>query len=448
MMRVLALSAAGAVSAQNFSLTLLDLTRHPLAQCLDGSPGGFYFRPGFGSGASSYVVHTQGGGWCINEEDCRGRSATPLGSSKTWAAEGCPNAGAPVCTADGGAAGMLSSDPAINPDLYNANHIYIGYCDGGEATASARRSRSLNTRATPTQQDHCPPASTTLAPLHPHPTLPAASYAGTVYAPVNVSGTPLYFRGRFILDAIYDELLAPSGAFGMATAKEVIIKGCSAGGLAVYLHADYLAARVTAVSPGARVVAAPGAGFFLDVPSFGGGAGWPWGPYLYTPNYKYVAGMQNVSGSVNAACMAAYAPGGEGWKCFMAPYTLPFLKTPTFVSNSLFDAWQAGNVMGLGCNPTQASSCSPTQLVYWNSFRVWMLSALSPVSAPGSPHGGFLQACDVHVVEDIDHSWNGVSVAGQTQAETWAAWFYGAQRPGLPLALDGPWNGTRGNPTC
>ncbi len=28
-----------------------------------------------------------GSGWCYNEADCLGRAGTPLGSSKTWAAE-------------------------------------------------------------------------------------------------------------------------------------------------------------------------------------------------------------------------------------------------------------------------------------------------------------------------------------------------------------------------
>jgi hypothetical protein len=59
----------------------------------------------------------------------------------------------PEPTADGGTAGMFNSDPAINPYFYNWNKVFIGYCDG-------------------------------------------ASFAGTVTAPVQVQGTPIYFRGR------------------------------------------------------------------------------------------------------------------------------------------------------------------------------------------------------------------------------------------------------------
>jgi hypothetical protein len=67
---LLAASAAAAASsgaassaappAQVFTLHLLDAAAFPMAQCLDGSVGGFYFQPGSGSGATQWMVHTQG----------------------------------------------------------------------------------------------------------------------------------------------------------------------------------------------------------------------------------------------------------------------------------------------------------------------------------------------------------------------------------------------------
>ena len=62
---------------------------------------------------------------------------------------------------------MLSaqSDPKVNPDFYNWNVAYLGYCDGG-------------------------------------------SYAGTVSAPVVVGNTTIHYRGRYILDAFIDKLLS------------------------------------------------------------------------------------------------------------------------------------------------------------------------------------------------------------------------------------------------
>ena len=49
------------------------------------------------------------------------------------------------------------------------------------------------------------------------------------------------------------------------------------------------------------------------------------------------------SGGTNLACLAANK--GAEWKCLMAQYIAPHLKTPIFVMNSNYDAWQMGNVL-------------------------------------------------------------------------------------------------------
>jgi hypothetical protein len=68
------------------------------------------------------------------------------------------------------------------------------------------------------------------------------------------------------LDAAINTILAA----GLKSASNIILKGCSAGGLATYIHADYVA---TLVPASAAYVAMPGAGFFLvsqDESSFDG----------------------------------------------------------------------------------------------------------------------------------------------------------------------------------
>ena len=153
-----------------------------------------------------------------------------------------------------------------------------------------------------------------------------------------------------------------------------------------------------------------------------------------------------MSATVNSACVAAKLATNDTWRCYIAPDLLPFIQTPMFVSNSLSDAWQAGAIMGLGCAPSKPGGCSAAALAYVADFRTQMLAALAPVTRAGSPHGGFLQGCFVHVVEDVG-SWATVKVpsgAGQTQAQTFAA-FLGTG-PGARLAVDTfpPWS----NPTC
>jgi len=69
---------------QTWNLKKIDLNAYPHAKCLDGSPGGFWFLPGFDSGNRKYVIHLQGGGWCMNIDSCFKRSKTMLGSSNNW----------------------------------------------------------------------------------------------------------------------------------------------------------------------------------------------------------------------------------------------------------------------------------------------------------------------------------------------------------------------------
>ena len=61
-------SATPAPPKPTFTLTLIDTAAFPLARCLDGSAPGFYFSPGSGSGATSWLVHTQGGGARTGEQ--------------------------------------------------------------------------------------------------------------------------------------------------------------------------------------------------------------------------------------------------------------------------------------------------------------------------------------------------------------------------------------------
>ncbi len=94
--------------------------------CLDGSPPGYYFRPGSGSGANRWILHLMGGGWCfLGVEDCYNRSLTLYGSTKDWNSTLTLN-------------GALSPDMTVNPSFYNWNTVFFIYCDG--ASFSADRS--------------------------------------------------------------------------------------------------------------------------------------------------------------------------------------------------------------------------------------------------------------------------------------------------------------------
>jgi hypothetical protein len=389
-----------------WTLIKMDLQKFPNAKCLDGSPAAFWFLPGHGSGANKFKIHHQGGAWCINVDDCYDRSLTYLGSSSTW--EEQPNcdtgSSAQPCVYDGNE-GLTDADPTINPVAYNWNKVFLGYCDG-------------------------------------------ASFSGHVSEPVlaNDGMTELHFKGRYLLDAIYDTLLEE---YKMADASAVIISGTSAGGLSVYLHADYLNEKITSAAlqngrKKPRITALPDAGFFMDYPSIHG-------EYLFTPNYQNVFFMQNVSDSVNDDCIQFYRhssnpKGGESqeWKCFFAQYTLPFIQTELFITNSLVDSWQGSAIMGLSCDPNASpSDCSTSEIDYLNAFRENQLenSSLKWFLERNPSAGAWLVECYTHPLVNWNYWWAGnVTVGGLTQGTVFQNWYEKKEKGKHPwIAVDGGW---------
>ncbi len=272
-------------------------------------------------------------------------------------------------------------------------------------------------------------------------TLPAHIAAGHRDAPISVSGTPIYFRGRDILDNAIDYLLSKHG---MAQAKIVIVKGCSAGGLATILNTDYARARISAAVPGVTVIGLPDAGYFLDANNT---AGQP----SYTPLYEYVAQMQNATAAMSPACLASY-PAAEQWKCFMAQYAAPFVQTPLFFAQDLDDSWQMSNILQLGCSPSagKPGNCNAAQMQALYTYRNTTLNALKPVFS-SSIHGGFFTDCVQHCHTNIQMCYTNATSQGQTMQETFWAWYQktvqGVPPPAnvLTTVIDGTY-GT--NPTC
>ena len=82
----------GSSSAARPELLLLRLLTDAASQrlgarCLDGSPGGYYFRRGVGSSASRFLLVLVGSGWCTSLDSCGRRAATAIGGSATWERE-------------------------------------------------------------------------------------------------------------------------------------------------------------------------------------------------------------------------------------------------------------------------------------------------------------------------------------------------------------------------
>jgi len=373
------------------------------AGCLDGSPPGFYFRPGHGANASNFLLWSHGGGWCRNEGECAGRAVTYEGSSWCNPPRGPPRQNM--------ASGIMSPDCSINPDFCNWSVAYFIYCDGGSWTGN-------RDQPVPTSQ---------------------AEYADPPIPQVHL-------KGRRNLQAIMDELLH-NPKFGMVRASQVLYAGASAGGLSMYLHCESVRAMIP-MTTSVRCLA--DAGFFIDHQSVNG-------QRVYRDTMSYAFRMHNGTSSVSEECIASKAGAKDlHWMCFFADYTLPYIRTPFFVSNSNFDSWAMGNILGAqsyyGLSPQEQSDYVNCINKYSECDPVWKLAVdtwgdafrhkLTPaLVAP--QHGLFVNNCHRH------HNIDGVEASktrinGQSLLEAVAVWVAGAMP--APKLLDSLVPGE--NPTC
>lgn len=338
------------------------------ARCLDGSNPGFYFQSAAPNSTTpnSWVLYFKGGGWCYDEADCADRAKGALGSSKhfpkTW-----------------DFSGPMDSDPAINPDFANFNRVVLWYCDG-------------------------------------------ASFSGMRRDPYfyKQENQLLYFRGRFVLDAILETLLSDHG---LAKAAEVLVSGGSAGGLAAYLHADYIEEKIKEFLPSrqgklVKFKAAPVSGFFLMHQSVNGTP-------VYPNHLQYVFNMQNSTGGVNKGCIAALHP-AEHWKCIFANYSYAYSRTPMFPLQSALDGWQMANIW-LGdkrCRHNNFQQCTPQEIDDLNRYAAAMVADYQRTEKyQRNGEGGFVESCLEHVAAQ-GASFNKYTIRGKTMQKALSKWWH------------------------
>jgi len=309
-----------------YAQTTTTLTRvqlaDPKALCLDGSPYSYYIS--VGTNATKFSLNHQGGGWCQDLTECAQRAQSTLGSSKNW-------------TVTVGMGDSFSRDPALNPLMYSWTFVYLPYCDGG-------------------------------------------SFSGNAVSP---SAPTLYFHGLNIRQAVVASLRA---SYGFDDTTDLVVGGCSAGGLAAYLHVDYYAQQV----PKAFTRGLPDSGFFLD------------GNYTRDgkPDYEWRMSnlyqfMNSSAGIIDTDCTAKL-----GYKCLFAYHLLPYIKTPVFALNSAYDATmgdgQCGH-SGIIFNWNNASSV--------NACGNYIRSLVRELLA--APSAAFLDSCQHHCGEwDDIHIYN------------------------------------------
>jgi hypothetical protein len=196
----------------------------------------------------------------------------------------------------------------------------------------------------------------------------------------------MWFRGRGIFNGMISYL---QQTLGMDKGTEIILSGGSAGGLAVFYNLDHLA---TLLPPGVRLTGFPDAGFFLDGAHAGDGA------HNYRNLFIGADPVWNVTGSggTNLACLADQKA-GEKWKCLLAPYIAPYVKTPIFVMNSAYDAYQLGAILGTACVPApNKAPCTADQNATLLAYHDQMISDIKAVTDGKPANGVYIDGCYVH----------------------------------------------------
>ena len=214
---------------------------------------------------------------------------------------------------------------------------------------------------------------------------------------------------------------------GLHSAEEVVISGNSAGAKATYIHLDWWARQIHAVAPMAEVVGLPDDGMFLDFDrdySVFSDERTTWEGNVrgrYTQQIQWVYHMMNVTASLDQSCLAHYAPQMVPWKCMFAQYVLPFVETPVFMLQTIYDSWQMEQIL--------------VHEGYEEPVREFAQLAFTATQSVNSYdwHGGWLTGCYKHC-----GLWSEIVIDGVNTPEAFRQFRAGTKRVWTQGMMDHP----------
>lgn len=298
---------------------------------------------------NNWVIFFEGGGWCRNSSECKNRVQGRLGSSKYMY---------PVNSLGD----ILSQSPAENPDFYNWHRVHVGYCDG-------------------------------------------SSYTGDVEGVDRVTNDT--YRGARIFDALMEHFQAQ----GMKNAKNAILSGNSAGGLATLIHCD----RFRALFPSTtRVKCLADSSYFINDEKMKGDK-------IFQSSFEFLVNSMGSAKSLHQECTSKMRPS----LCFFPQNFLQYVKTPIFLTMSAFDQIQLK--YGLSESYEQCainSNCTSNELKTIQELRLHFLSLLPKSNSQSIAI--WISNCVTH--EFTYFSWYGrdkIKVMGdKTYAEAFGDWYF------------------------
>ncbi|XP_078442369.1 pectinacetylesterase family protein [Wolffia australiana] len=355
-----------AASNQRGSRSAVGMTSVPRAAakgavCLDGSSPAYHLDRGSGDGSGNWLLQFEGGGWCNSVASCLARSTTRRGSTRYMNRLEIFS-------------GILSPDPMENPDFYNWNRVKLRYCDG-------------------------------------------ASFGGnSVY---RNGSLVLHFRGQRIWEAIVADLIPK----GLGVAEKALLSGCSAGGLATFIHCDKFRRLLPEAS---TVKCLSDAGFFLDARDVAGND-------TMRAFFNGVVDLQGELENLNAGCVKSLP---DPRLCLFPQYALPFIKTPFFILNSAYDAFQFNHIfVPPSADPhdhwtrckLNSTTCTSAQISILRGYRDQMLAALSASFFLEKDGGLFINPCFAHCQSELREAWFAPfspKIKGKTIAGAVGDWYF------------------------
>ena len=200
----------------------------------------------------------------------------------------------PLHTDEGGS-GYTSGDPS-KTRWANWATAYVKYCDGGSMTG--------------TREDSTPQRNGSSGPLW----CKCCRRLELLPAFLTSSSNPCTDRGKYNLDAQLEHMVA---AHSLKTFDRIILSGCSAGGMACYIHCDYVHDFFAPID----VKCICDAGIFLDVETVTGAGN------VMQQRYHDIADVMESKPGLSKACVAAVrAPPRYRCSPQLAAVTTPLAK--------------------------------------------------------------------------------------------------------------------------
>ncbi|CAH8627113.1 unnamed protein product [Schistosoma bovis] len=246
------------------------------AKCNDGSSAGYYYRPAKYTTVSRWLIFLEGGWYCFDEETCILRESNAF---SLFSSKFWPK------TRSFG--GILSSDPNANPIYHEFHSVFIPYCSSDLWTGKM----------------------------------------------ANRSGD-FYFHGSRILAAVIDNIPWQNAAY----TEKVIFAGSSAGGIGVLMNIDRLSRKLfNRIGYPVLVSGIIDSSWFIHIPAYQESK--CVNAFECPPEEGIHRGMKFWNPRIPKPCRKAH-PKEEKWKCYLAPFMYPHLKTPVYIVQSLFDEAQ------------------------------------------------------------------------------------------------------------